>query len=74
MEARVKFLQGLINNELISLKSDMERSGDRSDPVAHMSKPMIGHMEELAEYKKKLSDKKKEQVAQIHKLKELIDG
>lgn len=74
IENRVGFLKYILNNELVSLKSDMQRDNDQSDPANYMSKAMVANMEELAEYKKKLNEKKKEQVSQIHKLKELIDG
>lgn len=68
MAARVTFLQYIINNDLVSLKQDLERKNDKSDPRSYMSKQMIAQMEELAQYKEKLSQANKEQIAQIQEL------
>jgi len=71
---RINFLQYIVNNDLNSLRADMEKANDKSDPRLQMSPQMVEQMKELAEYKKKLNDSKKEQVSQIQELEKLINS
>ena len=68
IDAYVENLRRLIYNEQVSLKLDMERSGDKSDPRLSLKPKMIQNMEEVIQYQSK-----KEDAAQIQldKVKEL---
>jgi hypothetical protein len=72
INARVAFLQSLVDNELNSLKRDMQKNNDQSDPRVHMSKGMIANLEELAEYKRKGNAAKEAQLSRIAELEKAI--
>ena len=74
LNSRVAFLERVTSNELISLRKDMEKTNDRSDPRAHMHPEMIKNLEELAGYKRKLSAAKEEKIGKIAELEKMIKG
>lgn len=71
---RVEFLTYLKNNELRSLRSDLERKNDKSDPRAYMSAAMVDQLEELSKYTKKLETAKTEQLNRIKQLEKELEG
>ena len=73
LAARVTFLQGVVNNELHSLRRDLEKNNDKSDPRSYMHPNMVKNMEELAGYKRKQSAAKEEQISKIAELEKLIN-
>lgn len=72
--ARINFLQGLVNNELVSLKSDLARTNNQSDPKSFMSAGMVENMKELASMKSKAQADKKDKLAEIEALEKAINS
>lgn len=73
LTARIAFLQGIVSNELHSLKRDLSKNNDQSDPRAYMHPNMVKNMEELAGYKRKQSAAKEEKISKIAELEKLIN-
>lgn len=65
---RVKHLEWLRDNELVSLKRDLEQKNIGSDPRAFMSDDAVKALEELSSYKNK---SKSDDAAKIARIKEL---
>jgi hypothetical protein len=74
IENRVRFLSGLLHNETVSMKKDMAKNNDHTDPRLHMSKQMLAQLEELAEYKQKAVNEKKDMAARVAELEKMIEG
>lgn len=74
LKHRIHYLEVLQHNELVSLKADMQKSNDQSDPRLQMSPQMIKQLQELAGYKQAAKKAGAEQVAQIEKLLKDIEG
>lgn len=72
LSARIAFLQGVVGNELHSLKRDLAKNNDQSDPRSYMHPNMVKNMEELAGYKRKQSAAKEEKISKIAELEKLI--
>lgn len=69
---RVRFLQSIINNELIGLKSDLDKANLKQDPRTLMDPKMVKQMRELASYQARDEDAEKARVADIKKLEEKL--
>jgi hypothetical protein len=74
LNARIAFLDSVISNELVSLKRDLSRNNDQTDPRAYMHPNMIKNMEELAGYKRKQTAAKEEKISKIAELEKMIKG
>lgn len=72
--ARANFLQSLVNNELVSLKSDLARTNNQSDPKSFMSAGMVENMKELASIKSVALKEKKDKIAEIEALEKAINS
>jgi hypothetical protein len=68
---RVQYLEMLKDNELVSLKKDLDQKNLKIDPLTFMSKGMEENLKELATYKKASSQVEAERVARI---KESLDA
>lgn len=73
IDNRIKHLQFIKHNEFTSLKKDMLKNNDHSDPKLEMSKATLALIEELAGYQQKAEAEKRDQVAKITELEKLLD-
>lgn len=70
--ARVAYLKRVVNNELISLKQDLERDNDKSDPRSYMSEGVLAAMRELVKYQDLGEDVIKKKIDEAKELEEKI--
>jgi hypothetical protein len=69
---RVKFLKGLIYNEQVSLKQDLEIANIKVDPRIFSSDGIIAAMEELARYQDQEADAQQQKVERVKALEKKI--
>lgn len=69
---RIAHLESVRDNELVSLKRDLEQKNIKSDPRSFMSDGAIAAMEELAQYKKKNASETEKRIERVKQLEELL--
>lgn len=74
VNAYVNNLRRIIYNEQVSLKQDMERMNDKSDPRLMMKPQMVKNMEELVKYQTAKEDLSQQQVDKIKELEKKISA
>lgn len=68
IDARVKHLRGVIYNNEVSLRQDLERANIKADPKVFASAGEVAAYRELATYKKSQDDAEAAKVEEIKKL------
>jgi hypothetical protein len=68
IEQRVNFLRGIIYNNQVSLRGDLEKSNIKSSPEIHASKGELDAMRLVAQYQKKDDDAAQKRVDEIKEL------
>lgn len=69
IQNRINYLNMLVHNEEVSLRQDLEKSGQRINPNLLSSNQYVQCLEELKEYKRAKDDGEKEKMARIARLK-----
>lgn len=69
---RVRFLNQLVHNEIVSLKRDLDKVNSKEDPRLLMDPKMVKQMRELASYQAADEDVEKAKVAEIKRLEERL--
>lgn len=72
--ARCDWLRQTINNELVSLKGDLDRANIQGDVRAYMSPGATKAMEELAAYKRSDAEAAAAKVKHIEELQKLLES
>lgn len=73
IQNRVKHLEQLKHNELVSLQRDIDQAGLKYDARSHMSDQMIKQMEELAAYKVKKQDEAAQKIQRIKDIEKALE-
>lgn len=71
--SRVQHLNQVRDNELISLKQDLEQANIKGDVRAWMSKGAVNAMKELATYRAKNQDTESNKIKEIEALEKLLE-
>lgn len=71
---RIKHLDAVKQNELVSLKRDLEQKNIKADVRAFMSDGAIAAMKEIVGYQKKGQDEAAKKIAEIEELEKLLEG
>jgi len=71
--ARCDFLRQTVNNELVSLKGDLDRANIQADVRAYMSPGATAAMEELASYKRSDAEAAAAKIKHIEELEKLLE-
>lgn len=68
VEKRIRHLKGVVHNETVSLRKDLETANIKADPKVYMSDGGVEAMQELVGYQQASQDEEKSRVKKIRDL------